>query len=172
MALLASGTWTFWIVGGALALGLGGVLFLFGAAGLAMWGNARDLARHQAREEAAFHALTPAQKLALASTALGQAGGAARCLALLTQVPEGTPGRAEALAEATARQEAEDRARRAMEAQTPAEHLAAARAALDQGQFAECRGHLFYVPRDYPGCEALMADLRNKESAATAVPGR
>lgn len=172
MALLASGTWTLWIVGGALALGLGWALLLFGAAGLAMRANARDLARQQAREEAAFRALTPGQKLALAGTALDQPGGAARCVALLAQVPEGTPGRAEMLAEATARQQAEDRARRAMEALTPEEHLAAARAALDQGHLADCRGHLFYVPRDYPGCEALMAELREKESTATEVRGR
>ncbi|HEU4952492.1 MAG TPA: hypothetical protein VFT46_11110 [Holophagaceae bacterium] len=86
-------------------------------------------------------------------------------------MPEGTPGRVELLAEATAKQKAEDAARRALEAMTPAEHLAAARAALQQGQLAACRGHLFHMPRDYPGCEALMAEVRARETA-TASPER
>ena len=59
-----------WALGGLLALGFAGVVFLFGAASLAMWGNAKSIKREAAAREAAFKAMTPAQHLALAQEAL------------------------------------------------------------------------------------------------------
>lgn len=162
---------TLWVVGGVFALGCGGVLFLYGAAGYAMWLNAREIDRSQAQQEAAFKALKPEQKVAKAKEALARTQDPSFCLAILTSVPEGTPGRAEVAAEAAALQKQQDDARAAMEAMTPAQHLAAARAALDKGDFPTCRGHLFYVPKETPGCEALMAEARAKEDAADEAAG-
>ena len=169
---VSAGKAALWALGGILALGVMGVLLLYGAAGIAMWQNARSIEREQGAREAAFNALTPAQKVAKAKDDLERTQDARYCLAVLQSVPEGTPGRAELLAEATAKQRADDAARAAMEALTPAQHLAAARAALDRGDLPACRGHLFYVPRETPGCEALMAEARAKEDAAEAKAGR
>ena len=172
MAIPTAGKVALWAAGGIFALGCGGVVFLYGAAGIAMWQSSKSIEREQAQRKAAFEAMTPAQKVAMAKADLARTQDAGYCLAILKQVPEGTPGRAELWAEATARQKAEDDARTAMEAMTPAQHLAAARAALDKGDFPACRGHLFYVPRETPGCEALMAEARAKEDAAEAKAGQ
>lgn len=172
MAIPTAGKVALWVVGGILALGVMGVIFLYGAAGIAMWQNAKSIERDQTAREAAFNALTPAQKVAKARDELERTQDAGYCLAILRSVPEDTPGRAELLAEATMKQRAEDAARAAMEALTPAQHLAAARAALDKGDLPACRGHLFYVPRETPGCEPLMAEARAKEDAAAAKAGQ
>jgi hypothetical protein len=132
-----------------------------------MWANARSLEQASAAREAAFRAMTPVQRLALAQEALDQQD-AFRSLALLRSVPEGTPGRSELLERATEKKAADDQAKAAMEAMSPEQHLAAARAALEKGDLPECRGHLFYVPRTTPGCEALMAAATKLEEAQEA----
>lgn len=156
-----------WTLGGFLALGLAGGLFLLGSASLAMWANARSLEQASAAREAAFRAMTPLQHLALAQEALDQQSPF-RCLALLRSVPEGTPGRAELLERATRRQAADKKAKDAMEAMSPEQHLAVAQAALAKGDLSTCRDHLYYVPRTTPGCEALMAEVKKLEAAQEA----
>lgn len=168
MAMPGAAKVALWGVGSVLVLGCGGVLFLYGAAGIAMWQSSRSIEREQAAREAAYNALTPAQKVAQAKAEFERTQDAGYCLAILARVPEDAPGRAELVAEALIQKKKDDDARAAMEALSPEQHLAAARTALDKGDFPTCRGHLFYVPKETPGCEALMAEARAKEDAAEA----
>ena len=172
MAMPVAAKAALWVVGGAFVLGCGGVLFLYGAAGIAMWRSSQSIEREQAAREAAFNALTPEQKVTMAKDAFERDHDAGYCLAILGRVPEDAPGRAELMAEALVQKKKDDDARAAMEAMSPAQHLAAARAALDKGDFPTCRGHLSYVPKETPGCEALMAEARAKEDAAEAKAGQ
>jgi hypothetical protein len=153
-----------WIVGGLFALGMVGVLVLYGAAALAMWGNAKEIERAQARREAAFKALTPAQHLAEAKRAFEEAYFAG-CRHHLLAVPENDPERT-ALWNAMVEREAARRAEEeAFAALSPAEHLARAEVALDAKDFPTCRHHLMYVPRETAGAQALM-DRRAREEDA------
>jgi hypothetical protein len=45
-----------WVVGGLFLAGVAGMLALYGAAGLAMWGNAKAMEKEQAAREAALDA--------------------------------------------------------------------------------------------------------------------
>ena len=160
-----------WALGGFLALCLVGWLLLLGIAGLAMRANSKSLEQASAAREAAFRAMTPVQHLALAQEALDQLDPF-RCLALLRSVPEGTPGRAELLERATRKQAADKKAKDAMEAMSPEQHLSVAQAALAKGDLSTCRDHLYYVPRTTPGCEALMAAAKKLEAAQEAEEAR
>ena len=158
-----------WVGGGALLLGCGGVVFLYGAASLAMWKNSQAMEKEFAQREAAFKAMTPEQHLAQARAALEQEHNASYCLGLLQHVPEGTPGRADLFEAATRQQAAEDKAEAAFQAIPPEQHLAEAKAAMDAGDLRLARRHIYYVPRTTPGCEALLAALAAKEKAQDAA---
>ncbi len=158
-----------WVSGGLLVLGCGGVLFLYGMAGYAMWASGKEMDREMAAREAAFKAMTPEQHLALAKDALAKERDPAYCLALLKSVPEGAPGKAELWAEATKQQEAKERERAAFEAMTPEQHFVAAKAALTAGDPYTCKGHLMWVPRETPGREALLAEAEREAEALEAA---
>lgn len=201
MALSSAGKVVLWVVGGALALGFGGVVFLYGMAGLAMWKNSTEMEKEAARQHAAYLAMTPEQHLAQAQAALEEPGGASLCLGYLRAVPVGTtgraallaaatnhvmaeaktalagprggstclsylsyvaedtPGRTELFAAATKKKEGEDREQAAMEALTPAQHIAEGRKALEAGNLQLCQDHLLYAPSTTPGFAALRDAL-------------
>lgn len=169
---ITTGKVLLWVAGGVLALGCGGMVLLYGAAGLAMWRNSQAMEKESARREAAFRAMTPEQHLAQARAALEQERNAGYCLALLRHVPEGTPGRAEVFEAATKQKEAEDKAEAAFQAIPPERHLADAKAAMDAGDIQLARRHIYYVPRATPGCEALLAALVEKERVRDAAENR
>ncbi|MBS1767270.1 MAG: hypothetical protein JST05_07715 [Acidobacteria bacterium] len=172
MAMPVAAKVALWAAGGIFVLGCGGVLFLYGAAGIAMWRSSQSIEREQAAERAAYNALTPAQKVEKARAEFERTHDAGFCLAILAGIPSDAPGRAELMEAARTQQKKDEAAQAAMEAMTPEQHLAAARTALDKGDFPTCRGHLFYVPKETPGCEALMAEERAKEDAAEAAAGQ
>lgn len=164
MSLIHIAKIALWVVGGLFVAAICGVLLLYVAAGLAMWGNSKAVEKEAAARAAAFKALTPAQHLAQAKLALEQEVFSV-CEAHLHAVPEGTPGRA-GLWEAMVRRQAEREAAEAAFAALPvAEHLRAATAALDAKDFPTARHHLGYVPRDAPGAEALRERRRLEEDA-------
>lgn len=154
-----------WIGGGVLLLGCAGVVFLYGAASLAMWKSAKSIEKEQAAQEAAFKAMTPEQHLEMARKALEEEHSPSFCLGILKSVPEGTPGRAELAAEATRQQEAESAKQAAFDAMTPDQHFAAAKAALEAGDPYGARGHLMWVPKDTPGRAEVVAEADRKAEA-------
>jgi len=162
---ITTGKVLFWVAGGVLALGCGGVALLYGAASLAMWRSSHTMEKEFAQREAAFKAMTPEQHLAQARAALEQEHNASYCLGLLTRVPENTPGRADLFAAATKQQEAEEKAEAAFQAIPPERHLTEAKAAMDAGDLRLARHHIYHVPRTTPGCEALLAALVERERA-------
>jgi hypothetical protein len=153
-----------WIVGGLFGLGIAGILLLYGAAGLAMWGNAKSLERDQAQKEAAFKALTRAEHLAEAKRAFAQENFAT-CGLHLDAVPEDDPERRQLWDAMVKRQDALRAEEEAFAALPVSEHLARAEAALDAKDFPTCRHHLMYVPRDMPGAQALRERRAREEDA-------
>lgn len=147
MAIPTVGKVTLWVVGGFFALGCAGVVFLFGAAALAMWKNSSEMEKEATRRHAAYLALTPEQHLAQAKSALEEPGGASLCVAYLKAVPVGTPGRQELL-EAAAKQAMDD-----------------ARKALPGPRGGStCLSYLDYVPEGTPGRAELFAAATQKKA--------
>jgi hypothetical protein len=99
------------------------------------------------------------QVMAEAKAALAGPRGGSACLNCLADVPEDTPGRAELFAAATREKAEEDREAAAMEALTPAQHIAEGRKALEAGNLQLCQDHLLYPPSTTPGFAALRDAL-------------
>lgn len=146
MSIPTAGKVALWVVGGFFALGCGGVVFLYGAASLAMWKNSTAMEKEAAQREAAYKAMTPEQHLAQARSALEEPGGASLCLGYLRAVPVGTPGRQELL-EAAAKQV-----------------MAEAREALQGPRGGStCLNHLALVPEGMPGRAELFTAASRKK---------
>ncbi len=158
-----------WGFGGAFLLACVGVVLLYGMAGIAMWKNAKQMDESAKAQRAAFMAMTPEQHLALAQKELETGHSPEMCLAILTSVPEGTPGRADLFAEATRQSEAKQREEAAFNAMTPEQHFAAAKVALREKRPYDCRGHLMWVPRETPGRAEVAAEADRQAEALEAA---